>query len=322
MPSRLSEFELIARLFAPLATDAGACGLKDDAALMTIPVGHEMVVTTDALVGGVHFFESDPPDTIAKKALGVNISDLAAKGAIPAGFFLAISLPAWPDSDWLTGFAAGLADYSRTYGIPLMGGDTTSTPGPLSLTITAMGHVPAGTMPRRSGARPGDYVFVSGTIGDAGGGLALLSSARQAEDEQTAYLIDRYRVPRPRLKLGQALRSHISASLDVSDGLLADLGHIAETSHVAIRIDGETIPRSEALRAFTGDDRDAVIRAATAGDDYELAFTAPDADAVQAAARAAGTPVTCIGRVETGCGVRLYYNTQECHVTMPGYRHF
>lgn len=322
---RLSEFELIAKLFAPLATDAGACGLKDDAAILHLPPGHEMLVTTDALVGEVHFLETDPPETIARKALGVNISDLAAKGATPTGFFLAIALPAAPDMEWLEKFTEGLGDYSRRFHIPLMGGDTTSTPGPLTLTITAMGHVPAGTMPQRAGARPGDKVFVSGSVGDSGGGLQLLQTPEAGthlSPEHHAHLISRYRIPVPRLELGQALRPVMTASLDVSDGLMADLGHIADTSAVAITVRGEVVPRSAALRTLQGEDVAAIIRAVTAGDDYELAFTATDEAAVMAAARATDTPVTCIGEVTVGSGVHLSVNGNICPLSKAGWQHF
>src|SRR2546423_8121982 len=230
---RPGEFALIAELFAPLATAPGAFSLTDDAAIATPPPGHDLVITTDALVEGVHFFSSDPPELVGQKALRVNLSDLAAKGCVPAGYLLALCLPGKIGMSWLRAFAGGLAKDQQEFGISLYGGDTTATPGPLTIAITAFGHIPAGTMLRRAGARPGDLVFVSGTIGGAGGGLACLKGEGEClATGQWNELIQRFRVPHPRVTLAQALLGLASASLDVSDGLLADLGHIAETSRV------------------------------------------------------------------------------------------
>jgi thiamine-monophosphate kinase len=312
-----SEFALIAKLFAPLSKFApGAFGLTDDAAVIAPPPGHELVITTDALVEGVHFRSDDPPDTIAKKALRVNLSDLAAKGVDAIGYLLAISLPNHLDTAWLEMFAKVLADDQKTFGISLYGGDTTSTPGLLTLAVTAFGSVPVGHMIRRDGAKIGDLVFVSGTIGDAGAGL---------HDAKSEYLVNRYRVPEPRMALGRALRGVASAALDVSDGLLADLGHIADTSKVKIRVESARIPRSAELKAMAGDTLDAIVQAATAGDDYEIAFTAPEATRaeVEAAARDAKTLVTEIGRVEEGAGVSLIdADGGDVPVTRSGYTHF
>lgn len=324
MTQRPHEFELIAELFAPLAKGApGAFGLTDDAALLTPPAGHDLVVTTDALVEGVHFLSGDPPGEIAKKSLRVNLSDLAAKGAEPCGYLMALMLPDTVSMEWLRDFAKGLERDQKKFALSLLGGDTTSTPGPLSLAITAFGYVPQGKMIRRAGARPGDLVFVSGTVGDAGGGLALVKSEGAGAD--VALLIARYRLPEPRLALGKALRGVASAALDVSDGLIADLDHIAEVSKVRIAVNTTAIPRSPQLRALWGDDPEAVIRAATAGDDYELAFTAPAGkrDAVLTAAERAGTPVTEIGRVEAGEGaVLLDTKGGTMTVSRAGWTHF
>lgn len=321
---RPGEFELITQLFAPLSKSApGAFGLTDDAALLRPPAGHELVVTADALVEGVHFLSYDPPGEIAKKTLRVNLSDLAAKGAEPAGYLLMLMLPNAVSMDWLRAFARGLGEDQREFGIALFGGDTASTPGPLAIAITAFGYVPAGGMIRRAGAKPGDLVFVSGTVGDAGGGLALLRGEGSGED--VAPLIARYRLPVPRLVLGKSLRGLASAALDVSDGLIADLGHIAEVSKVRIAIDAAAIPRSPALRALWGDDPGAVIRAATSGDDYEIAFTAPAAkrEAVLTAAAGAGVEISEIGYVEAGKGVALLdAKGQAMTVGRAGWTHF
>lgn len=323
---RPNEFALIAELFAPLARDApGAFGLLDDAAVIAPPEGCELVTTVDALVEGVHFRAEDPPELIAKKALRVNLSDLAAKGAEPAGYLLALVLPQSKDMNWLRGFARGLEEDQKAFAIPLLGGDTTRTPGPLTLSITAFGTVPKGQAIRRAGARPGDLVFVSGTIGDAGGGLAILNGEAKGPRNENDSLVARYRLPTPRLALGRALRGLASASLDVSDGLIADLGHIAAVSKVRIAVEAAAIPRSAALSALWGESAEAIARAATSGDDYELAFTAPASarEAIQAAAAAASVPVTEIGHVEAGEGVHLLDETGvELSILRSGWTHF
>ncbi len=321
---RPSEFALIAELFAPLADAPGAFGLTDDAAVVAPPAGHELVITTDALVAGVHFLPHDPPSSIAKKALRVNLSDLAAKGAAAAGYLLAISLPAEIDAEWLAAFAQGLKQDQREFGISLYGGDTTSTPGPLTIAITAFGYVPEGKMIRRAGALPDDLVFVSGTVGDGGAGLALIREPLDVSHAVRDFLLHRYQEPRPRLALGLALRDVASAALDVSDGLLADLGHIAEVSGVRIEVDAHRLPLSAALQAVWGDGADARVRAATAGDDYEIAFAVAPRHVEQAInASRDTTAVTQIGRVVRGQGVALLDDAgREIAVTRKGYVHF
>jgi len=326
-PPRLGEFALIAKLFAPLAAEnEGAFGLKDDAATLRLRPGDELVVTVDALVEGVHFLRDDPPRLIAKKGLRVNLSDLAAKGAQARNYLLTLCLPNWIDNAWLTDFAAGLEDDQARYGVSLLGGDTTSTPGPLTLSITALGSVPLGRMLRRTGAKPGDLVFVSGTIGDAGAGLELLQGKGSGlPADAREYLIQRYRVPEPRLALGRGLIGVASSALDVSDGLIADLGHIAEVSGVRISIDARLVPFSSELVSLWGRATPALLRAATAGDDYELAFTAPPSAraAVMDAARAAGVAVQEIGRVQPGAGVELVgEGGRAIAVDRPGFTHF
>ena len=324
---RPGEFELIAKLFAPLSRGvSGAFALTDDVALLEPKPGHEFVLKTDSLIESVHFLRSDPAGTVAQKALRRALSDLAAKGAEPSVYLLALALPSWPDMSWLEAFAAGLAEDQARFECALAGGETNATPGPVTVTITSVGYVPQGTLIRRNGATPGDSVFVSGTIGDAGAGLGLLttdhtSASRAARD----FLISRYRLPDPRLELGRALRGLASASLDVSDGLLADLGHIAEASHAHIEIDAARVPMSNALREWRGDGTSERARAAIAGDDYEIAFTAPHsrADAILEAARRTGTQVTEIGRVVSGGGVALLDEGRNpIQVPRQGYTHF
>jgi thiamine-monophosphate kinase len=313
---RLSEFGLIEKLFAPLAASGAALGLKDDVALLRPRAGHELAVTTDAVIAGVDFFTSDPADTVARKALRVNLSDLAAKGAEPFGYLLTLMLPKTVSETWLRTFARGLAADQKAFGVTLLGGDMSGTPGPLSICVTAFGTVPRGGAILRRGARPGDLVFVSGTIGDSGGGLAALKGRRREP-----VLIGRYRVPEPRVVLGRKLRGIASAALDVSDGLLADLGHIAEVSKVHIAVAASRVPLSAALCRFNGD----VVRAVTAGDDYEIAFTAPRAKRarVMGAAKAAGVRVTEIGFVVKGRGVALLgRDGRAMAVGKTGWEHF
>jgi thiamine-monophosphate kinase len=317
MTSSSSEFDLIETYFAPLATDKGAFGLKDDAALLAPRRGCELVVTTDAVVAGVDFFASDPAAAIAQKALRVNLSDLAAKGAEPFGYLLTLMLPQEIGGAFVKEFARGLSDDQRRYGVSLLGGDMSATPGPLAVSITAFGHVPAGRMVGRSGAKPGDRVFVTGTIGDSGGGLALLKNPALSHSAETHdALVSRYRLPEPRVSLAPLLRG-ASAAIDVSDGLLADLGHVAKASGVRIVVEAGRIPRSPALRTLWGDSPDAIVRAATAGDDYEIAYTA------SGPAMDRSTPVSRIGTVEKGGGVILLdAQGREIAVPRKGFSHF
>lgn len=317
----ISEFALITKYFAPLAEDPAALSLRDDACLLEAQSGQETVITTDALVEGVHFLSTDPPDLIAQKALRVNLSDLAAKGAEPRGYLLALALPRHIEESWLAAFAQGLGASQKAFGTSLLGGDTTATPGPLTIAITALGTLPKGSMIRRSGARPGDSVFVSGTIGDAGAGLAVLLGESTA-GLGAAFLIERYRCPTPRLALGEALRGIATASLDVSDGLIADLGHIAEVSGVAITLEAAKIPLSAATAALWPGE-DGILRAAASGDDYEIAFTAASEPAVFAATAQSGVPVTRIGTVLAGSGVQVTgRDGQPLPLAKRGYVHF
>jgi thiamine-monophosphate kinase len=296
------EDRLIARYFRPLATDPGALGLLDDAATFTPPPGSDVVLKTDAVVGGVHFFNDDPPDLIAKKALRVNLSDLAAKGASPAGFLLSLALPSTLGPDWLEAFARGLGEDASAYRCPLMGGDTDRTPGPLTISIAAFGIVPCGTMVRRRGARPGDLVVVTGTIGDAALGLLArrdpdTTTRWRLDPPQRDHLIARYLLPQPRNALAEALRAHATAAMDVSDGLAGDLGKLCAVSGVAADVEVARVPLSEAARKAVAGDRELVETALTGGDDYEVVATVrPEArDALMGAARAAGVALTEIG---------------------------
>lgn len=301
------EDRLIARHFGPLATAKGALAFGDDAAFYAPPPGYELVLTTDAVVAGVHFLPEDPADTVAKKALRVNLSDLAAKGAVPAGCLMTIALPDNVSDGWLGNFAAGLKEDCEHFGCPLYGGDTVRTPGPVSISIFAFGTLPQGTMVRREGAKAGDHLFVSGSIGDGALGLhLLLEPARkttwQMSEVDARLLIDRYRLPRPRVGLHDAVRAHASAAMDVSDGLLGDLAKLCQQSQVSARVEVAKLPLSSAARHVLQMDPALIERVATGGDDYEiLCAVAPDhCERFRLAAEAAGVPIAEIGQIMEG----------------------
>jgi thiamine-monophosphate kinase len=324
MASELGEFGRISRFLVPLAAGApGALGLTDDAALIAVPPGQTLVVTADALVEGVHFLAGDPPDLIGRKLLRCNLSDLAAMAAVPLGYLMTMALPARCDDAWVERFAAGLAADQAEFGIDLLGGDSVSTPGPITLSVTAFGRVATGREVRRRGARPGDIVYVSGTIGD--GALGLLAATGRLfglDPEDRDYLADRYRLPRPRLALGAALGGIASALMDISDGLVGDLDHLAEVSGVAAVIDATKLPLSPAATTLLAEEVGQIETVLTGGDDYELLFTAaPDAD-IAACSAAGGVPVTAIGRIEAGAGVRvLDRDGGDLPLARRGYRH-
>jgi len=303
-----AEDDLIARHFKPLAGVPGALGLTDDAAVLAPPPGCDLVLTVDALVAGVHFFADDPPDLVARKALRVNLSDLAAKGAQPAGFLLALALPAGVDDRWLAAFARGLGDDAALFGCPLFGGDTVRTEGPAVISITAFGTVPGGRMVKRAGARPGDRIFVTGTIGDAAFGLYLRRAGAAAAEAltpaQRAHLADRYLLPQPRNALAPALAAHATAAMDVSDGLAGDLAKLCRVSGVSARVAIAAVPLSEAAQAVLRDAPALVETALTGGDDYEIVCAVPPerAASFEAAARGAGVAVTAIGDIVAGEG--------------------
>ena len=302
------EDALIARYFKPLATDPGAFGLVDDAAILKAS-GEDIVVKTDAIVEGVHFLPDDPPDTVARKALRVNLSDLAAKGATPAGFMLTLALRKADDA-WLAPFARGLGEDAAHYGCPLLGGDTVSTPGPLMISIAAFGRIPSGKMVHRFGAQPGDRVVVTGTIGDATLGLDILKGGKAAAalaDNAAArdMLVARYRVPQPRNALARAIRDHASASMDVSDGLAGDLAKLCAASGVSAAIDAPGVPLSAPAAALLARGTVDIETLVSAGDDYEILCTIPEKrfEGFARDAGAAGVAVTSIGTIIAGrCG--------------------
>jgi thiamine-monophosphate kinase len=323
------EDSLIARYFKPLASDPGAFGLVDDAAILKAP-GGDVVVTTDAIVEGVHFLAHDPPDTIARKALRVNLSDLAAKGATPAGFVLTLALRSADDA-WLTPFARALGEDAANFGCPLLGGDTVSTPGPLMVSITAFGRVPEGRMVRRSGAKPGDRVAVTGTIGDAALGLDILKAgpvAKMLADDLAGkeMLIARYRIPQPRNALARAVRDHASAAMDVSDGLAGDLAKLCAASGVSAAIDAASVPLSDTGRKLLASGAISFEAIVSGGDDYEIlcAISEDCYDAFALEAKLAGVALSTIGTVMAGTAEPRFLDAQGRELTLGrlSYSHF
>lgn len=320
------EFETIRRLFAPLAHPEWGRGLADDVAVVPARAGYDLVLTKDAIIEGVHFLPTDPLDTVAGKLLRVNLSDLAAKGAEPFGYLLACHWSprcGWPER--MT-FVDGLRVDQKAFGVALLGGDTVATPGPASFSMTLMGWTPRGRTLGRAGARPGDLVFVTGAIGDGWLGLEAVQGRLSIDGERIAALSDHYRSPTPRTEFALPIRDMATASIDVSDGLIADLGHIAEAGEVGIEIDLETVPLSAAGQAwFDGrvDAQAALEKLVTGGDDYEIAFAASPRDeaALRREAERRHLRLTRIGRVTAGQGVLARFGGQPVTFSRPGFTH-
>ena len=327
-PGRPGEFGFIDTYMAPLAAgNAGALGLKDDAALFDVGPGQTAVVTTDALIAGVHFRSTDPPDSVGAKALAVNLSDLAAMGANPLGYTLILALPEDWTADWAAGFSAGLAAAQQRHGIRLLGGDTVAANGSLTIGVTAFGTVGEGSQLMRSGAAAGDDIWVSGNIGDAALALAI---ARAGDNEQLAapeyeYLLDRLRRPEPRVALGQNLIGLASAAIDISDGLAADLGHLCRASAIGAEIKTESIPVSAAARNCLAAPTYGMDVILGGGDDYELLFTVSSSAAgkVIAAGEMSDCKVTRIGRTNAENVVRFVGpDGKQMEIEKPGWGHF
>jgi len=320
----MQEFDIIARYFAPLAVgEKAALGLKDDAAIMALPAACDLVVTKDAIVEGVHFMASDAPSLIARKLLRVNLSDLAAMGAKPYGYLLAIMLPDTKGEAWIADFAEGLRIDQEAYGITLLGGDTTRTPGVLSLSVTMLGHVPQGKALKRAGAQEGDAVYVTGSIGDAALGLEIVRGRNVDGIEAGARqrLLERYLLPCPRVAFGEAVRDIATACIDISDGLMQDMGHIADRSQVGATLHWHDIPLSD------GVPRSASLyeKVLAGGDDYELLFTAPATahETLLAIAARLGVRLARIGRMTHEKEVRALDKAgKEIILMRKGYQHF
>ena len=317
------EFGLIARHFRPLAAPE-ALGLLDDAALLDPPAGRTLVLAADAMVEGVHFLPTDPPDTVSRRLLRTNLSDLAAMGAEPLGYLLTTAFPRGTAESVVAGFAAGLAEDQRLFGLQVLGGDTVSTPGPACHSLTILGTVPPGAALRRDGARAGDDVWVSGSIGD--GALGLAVGQGRLPPDPAGYLLRRYRLPDPRLALGVALRGVARAAMDVSDGLVQDLGHLCRAAGIGAAIELARVPLSGPARAAVAGDDAALLPLLAGGDDYELLFAADPADAprVEEASRRSGIPVARIGRFRAGPASVTVLDRAGRAVSVPrgGWSHF
>lgn len=314
------EFDLIARYFAPLAGAAGL-GLSDDAACYTPEDGMDLVISKDLLVAGTHFFPHDCPEDVAFKAISVNVSDLAAKGATPVGYLLGLSLPKHTDTGWFQSFTHGLKAAQEQYGLALIGGDTTSGDGGLVVSVTILGSVPEGTMVRRAGAKQGDDIYVTGCIGDAA--LGLLAAENKIVQSET--FKQRLLHPIARHNFAEVLRDHASASADISDGLLADLAHICDCSKSGAQINQRDIPLSDAARAVLVEGGDLWKTILGGGDDYELIFTAgPGKETMlRAAARHRGVLLTKIGKITGSSTIELVDLDGEIVQVEPvGYKHF
>lgn len=325
--SGLSEFELIETLLKPLAANAGgAFNLSDDAAVLPdAPPGEVFVVTKDALAVGTHMLASDPPGEMARKALRVNLSDLAAMGAKPVGFFMSLCLGSESNDAFLTQFVEGLAQDVEAFSIPLMGGDVIRHEGAFIVTITAIGSVARGGVLRRNGARPGDSLWVTGSIGD--GALGLMAARHELTHlppESQAALVQRYRTPEPRLAMGQSIVGLASACIDVSDGLVADVEHICKASSVGCRIESSLIPLSPAAEDVIGLDGGLWPNVLTGGDDYELAFAVPEEreTQLQELIKKLHIPFSRIGCFEEGSDV-IVVDQKGTPFDLPrhGYRH-
>ena len=324
-PSSLGEFDLIARYLAPLSQGApGSFNLTDDAATVAVPAGRDLVITTDAMVEGIHFLAKDGPERIARKLLRVNLSDLAAKGATPVGYQLVLGLPA-VDEDWLASFCAGLAQEQAAFGIILHGGDTVRSPDRILLSVTAFGHVPSGGMIRRSGAQSGDDLYVTGSIGDAALGLEVKLNHRLFSSAAMLMFDSRLHLPAPRIAFGQGLLGVATAAMDVSDGLVQDAGHLASASGLQAVIRADAIPLSLAARQAVADDPQLLPTVLTGGDDYELLFTVPQAagERLLALSRTIGLAVTRIGHLQPGTGVVVLDGQgQPLKLDKGGFQHF
>ena len=317
----MGEFELIRTVFAAAPCAQGgegvALGIGDDCALLDVPFGEQLAISTDTLVAGVHFADPCDPFLLGQRSLAVAASDLAAMGATPLAFTLALTLPT-VNADWLQAFARGLNQMAVACNLRLIGGDTTR--GPLCLTLTVFGRVPSGRALTRSGAQPGDVLCVGGELGNAAGALPLVLGQRSAESFVAQPLLAHYWSPQPQLALGQALRGKATCALDISDGLLADCGHLALASQVRLLIDSDRVPVSLALEEFLGS-AGAQQAALSGGDDYVLAFTLPERDV--SILLADGWPIHVIGRVVEGQGVSLIdEHGQDITPAICGYQHF
>jgi len=327
----ITEEAIVQEYLAPLAAGyPGSFGLRDDCALLSVDPGNAVVVKTDAVAEGVHFLPDDDPEDVGWKALAVNVSDLAAKGAIPRAYVLSLAFPAAPTRGWMAAFARGLQSAQQAFGMHLIGGDTDRRPGPLSITPCVFGEASGGRMVLRTTAKPGDHLYLTGTLGDSALGLALrldkvAGPALRLEAAQERHAIGRYLRPEPRIGLRRALLDHAHAAMDISDGLVKDLGRMCRASGTGATVDVATVPLSSAVAAAVAADRTWMERLLTGGDDYEVLAAVPPAAsaAFEAAAGAGGVAVARIGTVALAPGVSFRGpDGAPMAIGRPGYDHF
>jgi thiamine-monophosphate kinase len=313
----LTEFGLIERFFTRPAhfNDCTRLGVGDDCALLSIPPGFELAVTTDTMVENVHFFAGTEPEALGHKLLAVNLSDLASMGAKPVAATLALTLP-HVDEQWLTAFSRGFWNLAKRYGTDLIGGDTTQ--GPLTLTVQAMGLVPAGKALRRNAAQPGDSIYLTGRLGDAGLGLKIMQGYHCSDG---AGALQRFHRPDPHIETGLAIAEYANACIDISDGLASDLGHILRQSNAGACIDWDNLPLSATVREYIENTGDWTLPL-LAGDDYELCFTVAENKRLELERRAATLGLRCIGRIDTAQGLRLHKDGKTMQFNAKGYEHF
>ncbi|MEE1674342.1 thiamine-phosphate kinase [Agarivorans aestuarii] len=318
----LGEFDIIEKFFQRSASRPDVLlGVGDDAALVTIPENNQIAISTDTLVEGVHFFSDIPPRALGHKALAVNLSDMAAMGAEPRWVTLAITLPEI-DEAWLAQFSKGFYDLAEYFNVALIGGDTTK--GPLSITVTVHGVVPNGKALRRDGAKPGDWVYVTGNIGDSGLALAHLQNKISLSPQQLELSLKQHYYPQPRVLAGYGLRDIASATIDISDGLYNDLQHILRKSHCSATLKLDNLPLSETMNEAVGVDQ-SIALALNGGEDYELCFTVPESNkgSVDTSLSYSGVPYTCIGQLAPGHGeIKLKYQDKPYQIEPTGWDHF
>jgi thiamine-monophosphate kinase len=310
----LNEFDLIAKYFAPLSTEKGAFDLQDDAATIAVPEGCELVISKDMLAENIHFFPDDPPDLIAKKALRTNLSDIAAKGAKPVGYFMGLAFKHVPDESWMLAFSHGLQQDQELYAVSLFGGDTTLNRKALVISITAFGFIEKGKCVRRKGAMEGDGVFVAGHIGSSAFGLALIQGKLEIADKAAKNsLIKRYLLPEPPIQFFKTVATYASSSMDISDGLIGDLEKMAHASGLQFEIDAEAVPYDSQVQKILADKPELISKVLTGGDDYAFAFTASNIQeaALYESARALNIPLSRIGSVWSGRGVEVKFSRSE-----------
>ncbi len=318
-----NEFDLINRYFKsqPVNRKDVVLGIGDDASVISVPENSQLVVTTDTLVAGTHFLKNTDPVKVAYKALASNLSDLAAMGAVPSWCSLALTMPKL-DEVWLKGFCEGFYKLAEYYHVQLIGGDTTR--GPLSLTITLQGIVPADTAIRRDGAKAGDWLYVTGNLGDSAAGLDVILSGLAPKNSTEEILVERHYYSQPRVLAGQALRSVASSSIDISDGLITDLVHILKASNVSAIVNADQLPVSEELLQFVDNPKDAAKIALCSGEEYELCFTVSESqrDKLDAVLLDTTTPITCIGKIYPGEGLRVNWKGKSIDWPLSGWVHF